>query len=102
MSNCVCRGKDSANRTEYETKMDFFVSIPEVPPIFAAQRQSSARRVKSRTNNKVFVFFSEPPPIFGGAKVVKGERNVKRIEDFFAFPNRILSSPRSGKVVQGE
>ena len=72
MSNCVCRGKDSANRTEYETKMDFFVSIPEVPPIF------------------------------GGAKVVKGERNVKRIEDFFAFPNRILSSPRSGKVVQGE
>ena len=55
MSNCVCSGKDSANRTEYETKMDFFVSIPEVPPIFAAQRQSSARRVKSKTNNNIFV-----------------------------------------------
>ena len=40
MSNCVCSGKDSANRTEYETKMDFFVSIPEVPPIFGGAKDS--------------------------------------------------------------
>ena len=39
MSNCVCSGKDSAYRTEYEIKKwIFFVSIPEVPPIFGGAK----------------------------------------------------------------
>ena len=52
-------------QTEWNSKYiaDYF-EIPEVTPIFAAQRQSSANRVEYQTKYEVFVCIPEPTPIF--------------------------------------
>ena len=48
-------------------KMIFFVSITEVPPIFATKSQRKCKASGKPTKNTFFVYFPEPKPNFAKA-----------------------------------